>query len=59
MKNLKANVEILGNFVDQRDREDNRGDGKRTRVGREAKFGKERSGAGGRDKKRGKQMKWK
>lgn len=25
-------------------------------MGREAKFGKERSGAGGRDKKRGKQM---
>lgn len=29
---------------------------KRTRVGREAKFGKEESGAGGKDKKRGKQI---
>lgn len=26
MKNLKASVEILGNFVDQKDREDNRGE---------------------------------
>lgn len=27
-KNLEASVEMLGNFVDQRDGEDNRGDGK-------------------------------
>lgn len=55
MKKFKG-VEILGNFVDQSNREDNRGDGKRTSVGREAKFGKKRSGAAERDKKRGKQM---
>lgn len=51
-KKLKASVEILENFVDQRDREDNRGDGKRKRLGREAMFAKERSRAGGRKRKR-------
>lgn len=38
--------------MDQRDKENNRGDGKRKKVGREAMFTKKRSRAGGRKRKR-------